>query len=157
MGAGPTRPPVARAADSEQLLQQLRGAATYSCVYVPFLHAVIGSDGSEAGEYAAAAAGWAAHDAAWAPLVAAYRTFFEGRDDLAALLDSAAVRGALWPRWPYIPAGAATDEPAGLLVPWPLQSATLGYTQEGLLSQAPLLFQQLMQMIVGWLAEGPPA
>ena len=32
-----------------------------------------------------------------------------------------------------------------------------GVRHRARLSQAPLLFQQLMQLILGWLAEGPPA
>jgi len=34
--------------------------------------------------------------------------------------------------------------------PWPLQSAGLGVTQEGLLSQSPALLARLDEMVVGW-------
>ncbi|EOD12958.1 hypothetical protein EMIHUDRAFT_464794 [Emiliania huxleyi CCMP1516] len=133
------------------LLERLRHAATvsrtYSCVFVPFVHALL-----QDGEMAAEAAAWAAHDPAWAALLERYREFFEASPRLAPLLQPNAVRDinlAALPGWPYIEPAPEQEDPAlrgRQDEPWPLQSPGRGFTQEGLLSQSPPLFQELQFM-----------
>merc|ERR1719482_1306481 len=74
------------------LLQLLQAQAdnSFSVVYVPFLHAVLG--GADAGQYAGAMAGWAAHDVQWQQLVNSYCADFAASPVLAPLLQPGAVR-----------------------------------------------------------------
>jgi len=143
------------------LLERLRHAATvsrtYSCVFVPFAHALL-----QDGEMAAEVAAWAAHDPAWAALLGRYREFFEASPRLAPLLQPNAVRDinlAAQPGWPYIEPAPEQEDPAlrgRQDEPWPLQSPGRGFTQEGLLSQSPRLFQELQFMVRRWEQALPP-
>ena len=120
----------------------------------------------QTGEFVDNAMAWASHDPAWAVLVTDYRAFLAASPDLAPLLQPGVAQQQLaGPGWPYIPAAPLPPPPnhpnAALHIPedpadpttqpWPLISPNLGVaTQEGLLSQSPLLFARLQEMILRW-------
>ena len=133
------------------LQQQPAHRRQYSCVYVPFIHAVVRSQ-----MMVREVAAWASYDAEWNQLVAAYRSWL--LVNRAPLMRAGALRRQVTNhRWPYISPAPQTDEPADATQPWPLRSPLVGVTQEGFLSQNTALFQRLMLMIVAWSAGGTVA
>eukprot|EP00964_Phaeocystis_antarctica_P159186 scaffold130138_cov60-Phaeocystis_antarctica.AAC.1 len=112
---------------------------------------------------AAEAMAWASHDSGWAALLGQYRQHFENTPHLAPLLLLNAVRdinaAAAPGRWPYLNPAPEHEDPAQrgrADESWPLQSPGLGVTQEGLLSQSPLLFATLQEMVLRWEQALPP-
>ena len=121
---------------------------TYSWAYVPFIHSVL-----ESGEQTGRAAELAALDAEWLVLVGDHRACLA---TLApAVLEPGCVERtnglATAGKWPYIPAAPTGDEPLDPFTQaWPLLSRGAQgdyYSQEGLLSQSPLLFARLQEMV----------
>mmetsp|Transcript_12333 Transcript_12333/g.39194 ORF Transcript_12333/g.39194 Transcript_12333/m.39194 type:complete len:1191 (+) Transcript_12333:346-3918(+) len=175
--AAPTSLPLAAppASNLARLLARLATIAshpdlrrrTFSLVYVPLVHAILQSDAAAAGEYAADAAAWASHDPAWVLLVAEYRAFLLGSPHTAVVgvlvpgavqQRNAAAQAPNAPSWPYIEASPPDEAPENpMLEAWPLESAGLGVTQEGILGQSPELFARLMEMVRRWLVAIQPA
>ena len=144
-------------------------STTYSWAYVPFIHAVIQSGDTAMTE---SAARLAKHDYQWDALVRDYGSRLSrvapevlqpghvNQTNRASGLSSLP--------WPYIPAAPLSDEPADpSTMSWPMLSRGEGagvdngggalgagssteklfYTQEGLLSESPVLFAKLQEMV----------
>ena len=145
---------------------------TYSWAYVPFLHAVIGTDDASMAECAARLD---ARDEQFDVLIQAYRHRLQqvAPEVLQPghVADTNRASGMCRP-WPYIPAAPPCDEPRDpSKQSWPMRSfaspngdagggvgvdggAGVGgsgiggyYTQEGLLSEQPVLFARLQEMV----------
>jgi len=137
-----------------ELQDELRKPArrrTYSAFNMPFIHALF-----QTGCYARQAEAWSEHGPAWAELVEDYRAFAAADPQLAPLLQHipAASRGL---EWPYLPA-ADEGAPANLVEEsWPLRNRHGVLTQEGVLSQSPVLQHRLQRLCLAWQHAARPA
>ena len=148
--------------------RQICNAVTFSVLYVPFIHAVLRSGHCE-NEIATLRSLSPEHALRWDNFVSRYRHVISTSVALGFLLSAQNVQEVNegWdavrpmPRpWPYLPAAEETDGEVQVLATgevgmrWPPRGANNErFTQEGVLSQDPLLFHQLQVFFREWQAE----
>jgi len=145
------------------LLRQARDTNHYSPIFVPTVHAILGTPDAETGAYGPYIRAWANHDGRWMALVLEFRNAFAADPALAVWLQPGAI-AAVNDRYagtadalPYVPRDSLTVEAADPMAQrWPLPHPALGVTQEGILSQLPFLFLRLQALIGEWLSALQP-